>query len=139
MKVVNLLIILLFNFIGALLSYCCYYQWDPMEQRVPIIYYGLCYFCFILFSIFILDKIKQPFALIILGVCIGILISFVFSIIGPLLFNPIVLLHIHNNILLTIIIYLFISSLTTLNLIIFPAILLCCHYSISGIQNKIKQ
>lgn len=139
MKVVNLLIILLFNFIGALLSYCCYYQWDPMEQRVPITYYGLCYFCFILFSIFILDKIKQPFALIILGVCIGILISFVFSIIGPLLFNPIAFLQIYNNIFYTIIIFLFISSLTTPNFIIYPAVLLCCHYSIIAIQNKKKQ
>ena len=140
MKIINLLIILLFNLIGTLLSLCYNYQWIPREKGVPITYYGLLYFCFILISIFILNRIKQPFALIFLGVRVGILISFVFSIIGPLIFNPIAFLQIHNNIFLTIIIFLFLSSLTTLNFIIYPAVLLCCHYSIIAMQklrNKI--
>ena len=133
MKIINLLIILLFNLIGTLLSLCYHFQWVLRGKGVPITYYGLLYFCFILISIFILNRIKQPFALIFLGVRVGILINFVLSIIGLLIFNPIALLQIHNNIFFTIII-LFISSLATLNFIIYPAVLLCCHYSIIAMQ-----
>lgn len=139
MKIINLFIILLFNLIGILLSLCYHYQWGSLEKGVPITYYCLLYFCFILISIFILNRIKQPVALIFLGVLVGILISFMSSIIGPLLFNPIAFLQIYNNIFYTIIIFLFISSLTTPNFIIYPAVLLCCHYSIIAIQNKKKQ
>jgi glucose-6-phosphate-specific signal transduction histidine kinase len=135
MKIINLLIIILFNFIGAYLSYQWCYRMIIAKHRTPELYYlicyGLCYFCFILISIFLLNKIKQPMDLVICGVLIGIIIT---------LMSPIVFMLVMEDInksvfnLDFIMGFLGITSLVTLNFIIYPAILLCCHYSIGGIQ-----
>jgi hypothetical protein len=135
MKIINLLIIVLFNFIGAYLSYQWCYRMIIAKHRTPELYYlmcyGLCYFCFILISIFLLYKINRPMGLVMCGVPIGILIT---------LMSPIVFMLVMDEAnksvfnLDFIMGFLGITSLITLNFIIYPAILLCCHYSIGGIQ-----
>ncbi|MCO6557386.1 MAG: hypothetical protein J6577_09125 [Gilliamella sp.] len=135
MKIINLLIIVLFNFIGAYLSYQWCYRMIIAKHRTPELYYlicyGLCYFCFILISIFLLNKIKQPIVLVICAVPIG----FIITLMSPILFMLIVedtnKLIFNLNFIMEM---LGVTSMITLNFIIYPAILLCCHYSIGGIQ-----
>lgn len=141
MKAIKLAVILLFNCVGGLLSY----QWGydsitkqyHISKHYNLIYYGLCYFYFILISILILSKIKRPSILVICGLPIGILISLIFMIIPQLIFNP---YYLYSHYLIDdICIYLLISSRVTLNFIIYPAILLCCHYTILGIEKIYKK
>ena len=135
MKIINLVIIVLFNFIGAYLSYQWCYRMIIAKHRTPELYYlicyGLCYFCFILISIFLLNKIKRPIGLVICGVPIG----FIITLMSPIFFM-LIMGDDYNSIfnLDFIMGMLGITSMITLNFIIYPAILLCCHYSIGGIQ-----
>ncbi|MWP62813.1 hypothetical protein [Gilliamella sp. Pas-s25] len=135
MKIINLLIIVLFNFIGAYLSYQWCYRMIIAKYRTPELYYlmcyGLCYFCFILISIFLLNKIKQPMDLVICGVLIGIIITLMSPIVFMLVMEDINKSVFNLDFIMGL---LGITSLVTLNFIIYPAILLCCHYSIGGIQ-----
>ncbi|NUF48974.1 hypothetical protein [Gilliamella sp. ESL0250] len=135
MKIINLLIIILFNFIGAYLSYQWCYRMIIAKHRTPELYYlicyGLCYFCFILISIFLLNKIKQPMDLVICGVLIGIIITLLSPIVFMLVMEDINKSVFNLDFIMGL---LGITSLVTLNFIIYPAILLCCHYSIGGIQ-----
>ncbi|NUF27463.1 hypothetical protein GA0061081_10192 [Gilliamella bombicola] len=135
MKIIKLVVILLFNCVGGLLSYQWCYRFIKKQYNTPeyyyLIYYGLCYFCFILISIFILNKIKKSSGLVICGLLIGILISLIFMIIRQLIQDP----YLYQRYLINLIgIDLLISSWITLNFIIYPAILLCCHYSIFLIE-----
>lgn len=135
MKIIKLLIILLFNFIGAYLSYEWCYRMIISKHRTPELYYlmcyGLCYFCFILISIFLLNKIKGVKDFVIFGVVIGIIITLM----SPIVFMLIMVDANKWNFSLDFIKgLLIISSAATLNFIIYPAILLCCHYSIIVIQ-----
>ncbi|WP_411605199.1 hypothetical protein [Gilliamella sp. CG22] len=135
MKIINLVIIVLFNFIGAYLSYQWCYRMIIAKHRTPELYYlicyGLCYFCFILISIFLLNKIKRPMTLVIFGVPIG----FIITLMSPIFFILIMEDDYKSIFNLDFIMgMLGITSMITLNFIIYPAILLCCHYSIGGIQ-----
>ena len=135
MKIINLLIILLFNLIGAYLSYEWCYRAIIAKHRTPELYYlicyGLCYFCFILISIFLLNKIKRPLGLVILGVPIGIIIPPMPLIVSILVMEDTDKLAFNLDLIMGL---LGITSAVTLNFIIYPAILLCCHYSIMGMQ-----
>lgn len=135
MKIINSVIIVLFNFIGAYLSYQWCYRMIIAKHRTPELYYlicyGLCYFCFILISIFLLNKIKRPIDLVICGVPIG----FIITLMSPIFFILIMGDDYKSIFNLDFIMgMLGITSMITLNFIIYPAILLCCHYSIGGIQ-----
>lgn len=138
MKLINLLIIILFNFIGAYLSYQWCYRMIIAKHRTPEFYYlicyGLCYFCFILISIFLLNKIKRPLGLVILGVPIGIIIPAMPPIVSILVMEDTKKVIFNLDLIMGL---LGITSAVTLNFIIYPAILLCCHYSIIGLQ-KLK-
>ena len=87
MKTINLFIIVLFNFIGGLLSYLWCYRFFIRKHGTPelyyLVFYGMCYFCLILISIWILNKIKKTFALISIGVITGIVITFISWIVTP--------------------------------------------------------
>lgn len=135
MKIINLVIIVLFNFIGAYLSYQWCYRMIIAKHRTPELYYlicyGLCYFCFILISIFLLNKIKRPMALVIFGVPIGIIIPAMPPIVQMLVMEDTNKFAFNLDFIMGM---LGITSMITLNFIIYPAILLCCHYSIGGIQ-----
>ena len=135
MKLINLLIIILFNFIGAYLSYQWCYRIIIAKHRTPelyyLIFYGFCYFCFILISIFLLNKIKRPLGLVILGVPIGIIIPAMPPIVPMLVMEDTDKLAFNLDFIMGM---LGITSMITLNFIIYPAILLCCHYSIIGLQ-----
>jgi hypothetical protein len=140
MKIIKLIIILLFNCVGGLLSYQWCYRFIKRQYHTPeyyyLMYYGLCYFCFILISIFILNKIKKPSGLVFCGLLIGILISLIFIIIYQLIQDP----YLYQRYLINSIgIDLLISSWVTLNFIVYPAILLCCHYSIFWIEKIYKK
>lgn len=140
MKIINLIVILLFNCVGGLLSYQWCYRFIKRQYHTPeyyyLMYYGLCYFCFILISIFILNKIKKPSGLVFCGLLIGILISLIFMIIPRLIRYP----YLYQRYLINSIgIDLLISAWITLNFIIYPAILLCCHYSIFWIEKIYKK
>lgn len=135
MKIINLVIIVLFNFIGAYLSYQWCYRMIIAKHRTPELYYlicyGLCYFCFILISIFLLNKIKRPMTLVIFGVPIGFIITLMSPIFFMLIMGDDYNLIFNLDFIMGM---LGITSMITLNFIIYPAILLCCHYSIGGIQ-----
>lgn len=135
MKIINLVIIILFNFIGAYLSYHWCYRMIIAKHRTPELYYlicyGLCYFCFILISIFLLNKIKRPIGLVIFGVPIGIIIPAMPPIVPMLVMEETNKFAFNLDFIMGM---LGITSMITLNFIIYPAILLCCHYSIGGIQ-----
>lgn len=135
MKLINLLIIILFNFIGAYLSYEWCYPRIISRHKTPELYYlicyGLCYFCFILISIFLLNKIKRSLGLVILGVPIGIIIPPMPPIVSILVMEDTDKLAFNLDLIMGL---LGITSAVTLNFIIYPAILLCCHYSIIGLQ-----
>lgn len=139
MKIISLVVILLFNCVGGLLSYQWCYQFIRKHSTPEshfLILYCLCYFCFILISVFMLDKIKRPSGLIFCGIVIGVLINFISWIVRPFIMGD------HNTLVLdidAIIAYLCISSGVTLNFIIYPAILLCCHYSIFWIEKIYKK
>ena len=142
MKIINLVIIVLFNFIGAYLSYqWCYSIIIRKHHRLPpelyyLICYGLCYFCFILISIFLLNKIKRPMTLVIFGVPIGLIVT----VMSPIFFILIMEDDYKSIFNLEFIMgMLGITSMITLNFIIYPAILLCCHYSIGGIQKILSK
>lgn len=135
MKAIKLAVILLFNCVGGLLSYQWCYRFIKKQYHTPeyyyLIYYGLCYFCFIFISIFILKKIKKTSKLAICGLLIGILISLIFMITPQLIHDP----YLYPRYLIDFIGFgLLISSWIMLNFIIYPAILLCCHYTILGIE-----
>ncbi|OCG23015.1 hypothetical protein A9G11_06440 [Gilliamella sp. wkB108] len=135
MKKIKLLIILLFNFIGAYLSYEWCYRMIIAKHRTPELYYlicyGLCYFCFILISIFLLNKIKRAIDLVICGVPIGIIIPPMPLIVSILVMEDTKKVVFNLDIIMGL---LGITSAVTLNFIIYPTILLCCHYSIIAIQ-----
>lgn len=135
MKIINSVIIVLFNFIGAYLSYQWCYRMIIAKHRTPELYYlicyGLCYFCFILISIFLLNKIKRPMTLVIFGVPIGIIIPAMPPIVPMLVMEDTNKFAFNLDFIMGM---LGITSMITLNFIIYPAILLCCHYSIGGIQ-----
>ncbi|MCX8588439.1 MULTISPECIES: hypothetical protein [unclassified Gilliamella] len=135
MKISNLVIIILFNFIGDYLSYQWCYRMIIAKHRTPELYYlicyGLCYFCFILISIFLLNKIKRPLGLVILGVPIGIIIPAMPPIVSILVMEDTKKVIFNLDLIMGL---LGITSAVTLNFIIYPAILLCCHYSIIGLQ-----
>ena len=135
MKIINSVIIVLFNFIGAYLSYRWCYRMIIAKHRTPELYYlicyGLCYFCFILISIFLLNKIKRPMTLVIFGVPIGLIITVMSSIFFILIMEDDYKSIFNLEFIMGM---LGITSMITLNFIIYPAILLCCHYSIGGIQ-----
>lgn len=135
MKIINSVIIVLFNFIGAYLSYRWCYRMIIAKHRTPELYYlicyGLCYFCFILISIFLLNKIKRPMTLVIFGVPIGIIIPAMPPIVPMLVMEDTNKFAFNLDFIMGM---LGITSMITLNFIIYPAILLCCHYSIGGIQ-----
>ena len=140
MKIINLVIIVLFNFIGAYLSYEWCYPRIISRHKTPELYYlicyGLCYFCFILISIFLLNKIKRPLGLVILGVPIGIIIPAMPPIVPMLVMEDTDKLAFNLDFIMGM---LGITSMITLNFIIYPAILLCCHYSIGGIQKILSK
>ncbi|MFQ0996856.1 hypothetical protein [Gilliamella sp. CG25] len=135
MKIINSVIIVLFNFIGAYLSYRWCYRMIIAKHRTPELYYlicyGLCHFCFILISIFLLNKIKRPMTLVIFGVPIGIIIPAMPPIVPMLVMEDTNKFAFNLDFIMGM---LGITSMITLNFIIYPAILLCCHYSIDGIQ-----
>ena len=139
MKTINLSIIVLFNFIGGLLSYSWCYRLFIRKYSTPelyyLVFYGVCYFCLILISIWILNKIKKPFGLISIGAIIGIVITFISWIVAHFI------LGIYQGLALNIKVffpYLFITSFISLNFIIYPVILLCCHYSFRCIEKIAK-
>ena len=140
MKTINLFIIVLFNFIGGLLSYPWCYRLFIRKYGTPelnyLVFYGVCYFCLILISIWILNKIKKPFGLISIGAIIGIVITFISWMITPFILGN------YQGSALNIEAffgYLFITSLMTLNFIIYPVTLLCCHYSFLWIEKTVKK
>ena len=138
MKTINLSIIVLFNFIGGLLSYQWCYRLFIRKYSTPeslyLIFYGVCYFSFILIAFFILNKVNRPVILLISGVLIAILISFISWIVNPFI------LFVNADQYLEFDLYdLFMSSLMTLNFIIYPVILLCCHYSFLWIEKTVKK
>lgn len=141
LKTINMMIILIFNVIGAFISYqWCYSLIIKKHHRFPpelyyLIFYGLCYLCFFIISIYLLNKIKRPIGLVIYGVLIGVLISFILAVLYILIMSGV-----YDKLLFSIEFImgvLCVTSLFTLNFIIYPAILLCCHYSIIAIQ-KLK-
>ena len=138
MKTINLFIIVLFNFIGGLLSYSWCYRLFIRKYSTPewlyLIFYGMCYFSFILIAFFILNKVNRPVILLISGVLIAILISFISWIVNPFI------LFVNADQYLEFDLYdLFMPSLMTLNFIIYPVILLCCHYSFLWIEKTVKK
>ena len=140
MKTINLFIIVLFNFIGGLLSYLWCYRFFIRKYSTPawqyLLFYGVCYFCLILISIWILNRIKKTFALISIGVITGTVITFISWMVTPFI------LGFYKGATLNIevfFIYLFITLLITLNFIIYPVILLCCRYSFLWIEKRVKR
>ena len=138
MKTINLFIIVLFNLIGGLLSYSWCYRLFIRKYSTPewlyLIFYGMCYFSFILIAFFILNKVNRPVILLISGVLIAILISFISWIVNPFI------LFVNADQYLEFDLYdLFMPSLMTLNFIIYPVILLCCHYSFLWIEKTVKK
>ena len=140
MKTINLFIIVLFNFIGGLLSYSWCYRLFIRKYSTPelnyLVFYGVCYFCLILISIWILNKIKKPFGLISIGAIIGIVITFISWMVTPFILGNYQGSAINIEALFG---YLFITSLMTLNFIIYPVILLGCHYSFLWIEKTVKK
>ena len=137
MKTINLFIIVLFNFIGGLLSYLWCYRFFIRKYSTPawqyLAFYGVCYFSFILISFFILNKVNRPVVLLISGVLIAVLTSFISWIVNPFI------LFVNTHLYLEFDVYdLFMSSLMTLNFIIYPIVLLCCHYSFLYIEKWLK-
>ena len=138
MKTINLFIIVLFNLIGGLLSYSWCYRLFIRKYSTPewlyLIFYGMCYFSFILIAFFILNKVNRPVILLISGVLIAVLISFISWIVNPFI------LFVNADQYLEFDLYdLFMPSLMTLNFIIYPVILLCCHYSFLWIEKTVKK
>ncbi|OCF92789.1 hypothetical protein B6D12_12775 [Gilliamella apicola] len=138
MKTINLFIIVLFNLIGGLLSYSWCYRLFIRKYSTPewlyLIFYEMCYFSFILIAFFILNKVNRPVILLISGVLIAILISFISWIVNPFI------LFVNADQYLEFDLYdLFMPSLMTLNFIIYPVILLCCHYSFLWIEKTVKK
>lgn len=137
MKTINIMIILIFNVIGAFISYqWCYSLIIKKHHRFPpelyyLIFYGFCYLCFFIISIYLLNKIKRPLGLVILGVPIGIIIPAMPPIVPMLVMEDTDKLAFNLDFIMGM---LGITSMITLNFIIYPAILLCCHYSIIGLQ-----
>ncbi len=143
MKTINIMIILIFNVIGAFISYqWCYSLIIRKHHRFPpeshyLIFYGLCYFCFFIISIVLLKKTKRPTGLVIYGVLIGVLINFILAVLYILIMSGGYDKSLFN--IEFIMGVLCVTSLFTLNFIIYPAILLCCHYSIGGIQKILSK
>lgn len=139
MKTINLFIIVLFNLIGGLLSYSWCYRLFIRKYSSPelnyLVFYGVCYFCLILISIWILNKIKKPFGLISIGAIIGIVITFISWMVTPFILGNYQGSAINIEAFFG---YLLITSLMTLNFIIYPVILLCCHYSFRCIEKMAK-
>ena len=138
MKTINLFIIVLFNFIGGLLSYSWCYRLFIRKYSTPewlyLIFYGVCYFSFILIAFYILNKVNRPVILLVSGVLIAVLISFISWIVNPFI------LFVNAHQYLEFDLYdLLITSLMTLNFIIYPVILLSCHYSFLWIEKTVKK
>ena len=140
MKTINLFIIVLFNFIGGLLSYLWCYRFFIRKYSTPawqyLLFYGVCYFCLILISIWILNKIKKTFALISIGVITGTVITFISWIVTHFILGIYERLGLNSKSFFP---YLFITLLITLNFIIYPVILLCCRYSFLWIEKRVKR